>query len=555
MLFEEGIRRGLITLLLALVPVCAFAVGSGGEVVEIPVLVSGDGSTALPQAEVSGAGVAPVTGQRPAPPDANIDPATGEHPVYKLRPEPYSETGRKVVTLADLLAMAQEYNYGVRSQQLSVESAHYDVDKTYYVFDPTVAANVQYSKRNTGGARAAQQGGVTSSEGLSGSFEVTKPMESGDSYTLNLGLDRSRFSIGGTGTGGGTTSPTTFGSDATLTYNRPLLRGAGKYLNRIPRYQASNSLALQEFTLDNRYQNVRKDILDAYFLAVAARRAIDVRNASLERALRQLERAVERYKVGLSIQADVLQAENSVLQQRAALLQSYEDYDTLLDQLTSIVGIPQSFAITVDPNEELLGLDTGYSLDLPQDLWDMVADNSLELHGLSTQLANLRLQRDALENATKPQLDLAASLGRNGNDSTLGGVVTGLENQNYSVGLNWRSTPGERTAKANLAQNDLERENLTLQIRDTELQLKTRLRDLQRDLSTKLQQIELAQSNVTVTQQTLDIVTERANVGLATSLDVIEAQEDVLVAELQLLNAQVAYQQSYREILLLAGLI
>ena len=545
MLAKEGIRRALIVGALVLAPVCAFAVGSSGEVVEIPVLVSGDGTAApLPQAEVSGPQHAPLA--------ANIDPVTGEHPVYKLRPEPYSDAGRNVVTLADLLQLAQQYNYGVRSQQLSVESAHYDVDKTYYVFDPTVAASVQYSKRNTGGARAAEQGGVTSSEGLSASLDITKPTERGDSYTLSLGLDRSRFSTGGTGAA---LSPTTFGSDAGLTYTHPLLRGAGAYLGRIPRYQASNELQLQEFTLDNRYQNVRKQILDAYFLAVAARRAIDVRSASLERALQQLDRAVERYKVGLAIQSDVSQAENTVLQQRAALLQSYEDYDTLLDQLTAIVGIPQSFGITVDPNEELLGLDTGYNLDLPQDLWDMVAGNSIELHGLSTQLANLRLTRDQLENATKPQVDLAASLGRNGNDKTLAGVVGGLENQSYSVGLSWHSTPGERTAKANLAQNDLERENLTLQIRDTELQLKTRLRDLQRDLSTKLQQIDLAQSNVVVTQQTLDIVTERANVGLATSLDVRIAQEDELSAELALLNAQVAYQQSYREILLLAGLI
>jgi outer membrane protein TolC len=217
--------------------------------------------------------------------------------------------------------------------------------------------------------------------------------------------------------------------------------------------------------------------------------------------------------------------------------------------------LPQEYAITVSPEEALLGLDQNYDPTLPDDLWEMVAANSLDLHGLSNQLDNLRLQRDQLANAAKPQLDLSASYGRTGEDSGLGRAVGGLENESYSFGLNWRSTPGERTAKANLAQNDLAIENLDLQIKDTELQLKTRLRDLQRDLSTKLQQIDLAQSNVLVTQQTLDIVTERANVGLATALDVRVAQEDVLNAELALLNAQVAYQQSYREILLLAGLI
>jgi len=44
-------------------------------------------------------------------------------------------------------------------------------------------------------------------------------------------------------------------------------------------------------------------------------------------------------------------------------------------------------------------------------------------------------------------------------------------------------------------------------------------------------------------------------VGLAVTLDVVEAQEAVLAAELALLSARVAYQQAYREILLMAGLI
>ena len=69
------------------------------------------------------------------------------------------------------------------------------------------------------------------------------------------------------------------------------------------------------------------------------------------------------------------------------------------------------------------------------------------------------------------------------------------------------------------------------------------------------QQIDIARSNLEVVEETYNIQKERNEVGLATTLDVVEAQENVLSAELALLNARVAYQQAYREIMLSAGLI
>ena len=68
-------------------------------------------------------------------------------------------------------------------------------------------------------------------------------------------------------------------------------------------------------------------------------------------------------------------------------------------------------------------------------------------------------------------------------------------------------------------------------------------------------QIDIARSNVEVVKETYEIQKERNGVGLATTLDVIEAQENVLSAELSLLSARVAYQQAYRQVLLSAGLI
>jgi len=152
-------------------------------------------------------------------------------------------------------------------------------------------------------------------------------------------------------------------------------------------------------------------------------------------------------------------------------------------------------------------------------------------------------------------LGLGVNYNRSGSDTNFGTALTDSDDSSLGLSINWTNTPGKRTARADLAQTELDLASLDLVIEDAELQLKTALRGLQRDLETKYRQIDLAKSNLEVVRETHDIQVERNEVGLATTLDVIEAQEDVLMGELALLSAKVAYQQAYREILLLAGLI
>jgi outer membrane protein TolC len=374
-------------------------------------------------------------------------------------------------------------------------------------------------------------------------------LEYGDAFSLGYDLSRSSYNfLSGSTT---TESPTTYGAGFSLSYSRPLARGAGRYQNLIPRYISSNNLALSYDKLDDDIRKLKKSVMDIYFQAVAARRTIAVREAALEVALKQLERAVERYKVGLAIQADVLQAENSVLNQRSTLLSARAFYKSLLDQLTTLAGVPVELELAVDSDGTLIDLGSS----LPEDLWELVQENSYELKSLGTQLANLRLSRDQLLNRRKDNLNLSVSYSRTGEDETLARSLAGYENENYNVGLSWSLQPGERSTEADLAQTELDLASLELQIQDTDLQLKSALRNQQRDLQTKYDQIQLAQSSLEVLQETYEILVARYEVGLGTNLDVVEAQENVLAGELSLLQARVAYQETYREIQLLAGLI
>jgi outer membrane protein TolC len=464
-----------------------------------------------------------------------------QSPVYHLRPEPFSDAGKKVVSLKELLDMALAHNQALETQRNNVESGHYDVDKTYYVFDPVFAGEVSY---NHSGAGAT---GSSSTGSYSYSASWTKPMERGDS--LAFSYDFSRYMYGSSGAG--PSSPSLWGTSYSLNYSRPLLRGAGKWLNLIPRYQASNNLVLGYAKLDDDIRNLKKNVMDVWFDAVAARETIGVRQDSLDVALKELDQQVQRYKVGLAIKSDMLQAENNVLTQRTALLQSRSDYENLLDQLTVLVGTPQEYDLTVDAAEALVDLGA----KVPDGVWDLVLANDFDLKNLNTQIANLQLSRESQVNNLKPQLNLGVNYGRTGADAKFVHALGASDDQTYGVKLDFSKTPHERATKADIAQTDLDLNSLQLDIDSTTLALKSALRANERDLETKWEQIPLAENNIKVAQETYDITSERHRVGLATELDVVTAQQNVLAAKLALLQAQVAYKQAYRNIQLQAGMI
>ena len=479
----------------------------------------------------------------------SIDPETGEHPIYHLRPEPFSDEEALLVTLNELLELGIANNIGLRLQGFTIERGHYSVDLTHYAFDPSYSTSLNYSQFNRGGTAAAAGGGVSGSESYSARTSYSIPRGYGDAFQLGYDLSRSSYSLIG---GGETTSiPTTYSASYSIGYTRPLARGAGKYIGKVPLYLASNNLALAYDRLDDRVRQLKKSIIDTYYQAIAARQGIEVREANLDLALKQLERAVERFKVGLAIQADVLQAENSVLSQRSTLLTAQNTYASLIDSLSTLVGLPIVFNLALDTEGALLSLGE----DLPDELWELVCEHSFELKSLNSQLDNLYLVQDQQLDRLKHNVGLSLSYGRSGEDETFSSAVTGYENENYQVGITWSGSRGKRGANASLAQTELDVASLELQIQDAEFQLVTALRGSQRDLAAKSEQIKLAASNLDVLRETYNIAKERNEVGLATTLDVVEAQEKVLAGELALLQARVAYHETYRQLLLMAGLI
>jgi outer membrane protein TolC len=89
-------------------------------------------------------------------------------------------------------------------------------------------------------------------------------------------------------------------------------------------------------------------------------------------------------------------------------------------------------------------------------------------------------------------------------------------------------------AEAALAQRQAELDDLTSQI-------EAEVRKAYFDLQATATQVELAQMNVRVSRESLDLTRQRFEAGVSDNVEVVQAQESVSVAELDYINSVFAH--------------
>ena len=344
--------------------------------------------------------------------------------------------------------------------------------------------------------------------------------------------------------------PRSYSGDLKFNLTQPLGSGSGIAANKWGVWQAENALSLAQFSLTDTERNLRYQAFLQYYQLVAQRKALTARRLNLTAATKLLERNFERYKVGLAIRADVLQAENNVLSQKSRMMEAQRAYLDGLDSLGLLLGVSQS--LDIDPDVELT--PPPLPLDEEED-WPAVRRVSAQVRQLETEFRNLEIERGFRRSELRPNIDLGMSYSRQGEDTTVGSTLRNLDNQSYSLSLNYNLPWAKRASESRLAQVEEDLAIAQARLEEANQGLQQRWEGLFRELGSKQAQLALNQSSVRVGEENYQIQVERNKVGLASTLDVIQAQESLLEAQLAMINAQVAYQNTYRELLLLAGTI
>lgn len=288
--------------------------------------------------------------------------------------------------------------------------------------------------------------------------------------------------------------------------------------------------------LENARADLRLETTRAFWALVTATEAVRVVTAALERTEAQLADVRARFDQGFLPPNDVLTAETRLSQQQSLLIEARNQRDSARAELARLIGAPLDAELEADAK-----------LTPPPAVQDAAPAGGTPavVEGAPTPV---RADREALAlrlRAAGERIE-AAEAGKRPSVSVVAGVDYARPNpkifprediwqSSWDVGLNvtWTLWNAGRTAAEVAEARELaEATRQRLAELESTIALEVRQRGL--DLESARAQVATAAAGVRSATEAQRVVRERFQAGVATSTEVLDAQVDLLQAELDL---------------------
>ena len=380
-------------------------------------------------------------------------------------------------------------------------------------------------------------------------FSVSQKFVTGGDYELTMDNNKNQSSSSRT-----SLNPI-YSSDLALTVTQPLLKDFGIDLNKREIYIAKNDQKISDHQFTEKVIATIAETENIYWDLVFSIEDLKVKETSLQRA-RDLEKQVKaQVDVGTLAELEILQAKSNVASREERLLNAQNLIDDNGDNLKSILNF------SFDSEE---GLKEIIPADSP--VFEPGAENSLEealktalihrpdLLAKKMELENKNIEAKYNENQTLPTLDLVGSLGLNGlsgDSSTKNGSYDSALSEAFSTdfrlwqfGINLSYPLGNRAAKSKLAIKRLEVAQLLLNIKDLEKTIVVEVREAHRQIKTDIKRVQATRVARKLAEEKLNAEEKKFKVGLSTSFNVLEFQEDLAEEQSNEIKAVIDYNKS-----------
>jgi len=380
-------------------------------------------------------------------------------------------------------------------------------------------------------------------------FSISQKFVTGGDYELTMDNNKNQSSSSRT-----SLNPI-YSSDLALTVTQPLLKDFGIDLNKREIYIAKNDQKISDHQFTEKVIATIAETENIYWDLVFSIEDLKVKETSLQRA-RDLEKQVKaQVDVGTLAELEILQAKSNVASREERLLNAQNLIDDNGDNLKSILNF------SFDSEE---GLKEIIPADSP--VFEPGAENSLEealktalihrpdLLAKKMELENRNIEAKYNENQTLPTLDLVGSLGLNGlsgDSSTKNGSYDSALSEAFSTdfrlwqfGINLSYPLGNRAAKSKLAIKRLEVAQLLLNIKDLEKTIVVEVREAHRQIKTDIKRVQATRVARKLAEEKLNAEEKKFKVGLSTSFNVLEFQEDLAEEQSNEIKAVIDYNKS-----------
>ena len=478
---------------------------------------------------------------------ARADEDLNAVPVPSTAPMDYGP----LVALDESVEAALQKNFAIRLQRYPIiqAQAQEEIEKAAYLptFDFQATKNVQQQPASSSSLNDSSIAGVgpyTKVEDANAKI-VQNVMTGG---TVTAGYDQQRTQ---TNSAFATLNPSYDGT-ASITIAQPLLQGAGVDYYRSILSAAALGTKIARYNLKSSVLTVIYNVETAYFNLVYAREQYKVAQDTLKLAQQLYDENSQKRKTGVVTDLDVLQAKVGVATAETTLIQDRQFVQNSEDALQQYMGVQQfnnNFGSVAFPEVH----NTSFTFERS---YKLARDNGPNLAVVNATIEQFKLAALRAKRNNLPQLNVQGGVGYTSVTISDYSAVTKVWNgdgYNWTAGVTLSVPWGMRANKAlyRQAQANIESEQVTFDQLDQ--QLVVQVRAAVRAVGTNTETLKAATQQAELANQQYGLQKAKFDAGLATSYDVLQAQNQLETSRVAELQAQVNLRIAVADVHFLEG--
>ncbi|MHB8057827.1 MAG: TolC family protein [Desulfuromonadaceae bacterium] len=444
----------------------------------------------------------------------------------------YSSGNTLSLTLNEAIRMAVEKNLDVRAELYNPAQYEADINRYRAIYDPLLTLQASYTDSTA--ATVAYGGNAVESQGALLNASLSQLLWTGGTaaITFNNGYTNSNV----------VSQPKSWQTGLGASISQPLLKNVGREATEIniniSRY--SKFASLERF--NSRLLATVAQVRTEYYKLHSLREEREVKKVSLELSRKILSDTEARVKAGVLPAMEILNAEFGAVTREKELIDAERAVSDQIDVLRLLLqmdtGAGELQTVDLPPRERFDAVESEAiqkALDRP-DIREQ--KRTLELNELQTR---------NLGQKTRPDLTLSASAQLTGFDSSyqrnMDNVLTS-DYPSWMVGLELKYPLGNGVAENEYRKSRLQTEQASLQLRKLEENAANEVRAAIRGIIAGYKQIEVADRGAKFAEERLRSFIRRNEVGLATTKDVLDVENDLAVSKSNQIKAVVGYADS-----------
>ncbi len=463
------------------------------------------------------------------------------------------------LTLQECILIALADNLDIQVTGFEPLKSDQDIFTAKGEFDPILQGSANYSRSNQSQSQQVVAfGGVSSVESFTTVTNATLAgkLHLGTQYSLAWNMEKSESTF--------SNFIEEHSGTLSLQLTQPILRGFGAKYNKVRINIANNTRIASEAQLRLTVLNTVADVIKAYWDLVGAMENLKVRAESLDNAERLLKVNEKRREIGTAADIEVLQAKAGVATRQSEFISARQNITDASNYLKNLLNLrdgdlfSKALVVPIDrpnPRDPDEFDPSAYETQVMASI-DEALENRPEVLIRQIEIDNAALEEYRTKKEMLPQLDLVYNYTTGGRDHKLRETLDGIyERQDYAYtyGIQGSIPILNRAARGSHNRARLTRRQAELSLEQARQQL---MLSVHLAASKVASNAILVQSNKQATRlQIANVAAEekRLQLGVTTSWQVLQIQQDLTAAQVQELISNIEYEKALVELQLAEG--